>query len=246
MSINNNTSPTPNLTTDSSINSSTDSGLSRPQTMNSQKNKRLVVGLTGGIGSGKSAASNWFADQGIDIIDADVIAHEVVIKGSSTLRKIQKKFGDWVINKSGDMDRAAVRTHVFTHPEALIELEAITHPAIREAAKNQLTASTSPYVVLSAPLLIEGAEAGLANLCHRILVIYVAEDTQLARASLRDEQSAAKIRAIMANQLSREERNSHAHDIIVNEEDLPALHAQLEPLHQTYLAMAQQLKFAAD
>lgn len=224
----------------------TNSSMQRPQTINTRKSKRLVVGLTGGIGSGKSAASAWFAAQGIDIIDADVIAHEVVIKGSATLRKIQKKFGDWVINSSGNMDRSAVRDHVFTYPEALMELESITHPAIREAAKEQLAASTSAYVVLSAPLLIEAAEAGLANLCQRILVIDATENTQLARASLRDEQSAAKIRAIMANQLSREVRNNHADDVVVNEADLAALHSQLQPLHENYLTFAQQLKYAAD
>ncbi|MCG3881697.1 dephospho-CoA kinase [Psychrobacter sp. Ps3] len=214
----------------------------RPQTINKRKNNKLVIGLTGGIGSGKSATSDWFAAKGIDIIDADVIAHEVVAKGSATLRKIQKKFGDWVINGKGEMDRAAVRTHVFTHPEALIELESITHPAIREAAKEQLAASTSEYIILSAPLLIEAAEAGLANLCQRILVVDASEGTQLERASLRDAQSVPKIKAIMANQLSREARNSHADDVVVNDGDIAALHLQLEPLHQTYLALAQQLK----
>jgi len=213
-----------------------------PQT----SNKTLVVGLTGGIGSGKSAASAWFAEQGIDIIDADVIAHETVAKGSDTLRKIQKKFGDWVLNGDGSMDRAAVRTHVFTNPEALIELEAITHPAIRETAKAQLEASTSPYVILSAPLLIEAAEAGLANLCQRILVMDATEDTQLARASQRDDQSIQKIKAIMTNQLSREERNRHADNVILNESNLASLYLQLEPLHQEYLMLAQQLKFAVD
>jgi dephospho-CoA kinase len=211
-------------------------------TINKRKNNKLVIGLTGGIGSGKSATSDWFAAKGIDIIDADVIAHEVVAKGSATLRKIQKKFGDWVINGKGEMDRAAVRTHVFTHPEALIELESITHPAIREAAKEQLAASTSEYIILSAPLLIEAAEAGLANLCQRILVVDASEGTQLERASLRDAQSVPKIKAIMANQLSREARNSHADDVVVNDGDIAALHLQLEPLHQTYLALAQQLK----
>ncbi len=217
----------------------------QPQTPE-HKSKTLVVGLTGGIGSGKSAASDWFAQQGIDIIDADVIAHEVVVKGSSTLRKIQRKFGDWVLNADGDMDRAAVRTHVFTYPDALIELEAITHPAIREAAKKQLAESTSPYVVLSAPLLIEAAEAGLANLCQRILVMDATENTQLERASQRDALSMQKIEAIMVNQLSREERNRHADDVVLNESDLAALYVQLEPLHQDYLKLAQQLKFAAD
>lgn len=210
------------------------------------KSKTLVVGLTGGIGSGKSAASAWFAEQGIDIIDADVIAHEVVAKGSATLRKIQKKFGDWVLNSDGTMDRAAVRTHVFTYPEALIDLEAITHPAIREAAKLQLTASTSPYVVLSAPLLLEAAEAGLANLCQRILVMDATEETQLARASKRDEQSVQKIKAIMTNQLSREERNRQADNVVLNESDLASLYAKLAPLHEDYLTLAQQLKYAAD
>ena len=217
----------------------------QPQTPE-HKSKTLVVGLTGGIGSGKSAASDWFAQQGIDIIDADVIAHEVVVKGSSTLRKIQRKFGDWVLNANGDMDRAAVRTHVFTYPDALIELEAITHPAIREAAKKQLAESTSPYVVLSAPLLIEAAEAGLANLCQRILVMDATEDTQLARASQRDALSVQKIKAMMVNQLSREQRNRHADDVVLNESDLAALYLQLEPLHQDDLKLAQQLKFAAD
>ncbi|CAM3517106.1 dephospho-CoA kinase [Psychrobacter glaciei] len=216
-----------------------------PQTPQ-KKSKTLVIGLTGGIGSGKSAASDWFAEQGIDIIDADVIAHQVVAKGSSTLRKIQKKFGNWVLNDNGEMDRAAVRTHVFTHPEALIELEAITHPAIRETAKLQLAASTSPYVVLSAPLLIEAAEAGLANLCQRILVMDAAVDTQLARASQRDEQSVQKIKAIMVNQLSREERNQHADDVVLNDGNLVDLYLKLEPLHQSYLTLAQQLKYAAD
>ena len=144
------------------------------------------------------------------------------------------------------MDRAAVRTHVFAHPEALVELESITHPAIREAAKEQLAASISDYIILSAPLLIEAAEAGLANLCQRILVVDASEDIQLERASLRDEQSAIKIKAIMANQLGREERNSHADDVVINNDDLAALHLQLEPLHQNYLTLAQTIKHAAD
>lgn len=219
---------------------------SAPQQHTSAKSKKLVVGLTGGIGSGKSAASAWFANQGVDIIDADVIAHEVVVKGSPTLRKIQRKFGDWVINKAGEMDRAAVRSHVFANSDALIELEAITHPAIREAAKEKLAASTADYVVLSAPLLIEAAEAGLANLCQRILVIDASEETQLTRASRRDALSATKIKAIMVNQLDRDERKRHADDVVINEDDLAALHTQLQPLHDAYLSLAQQLKLADD
>ncbi len=237
MSINSQSSPD---------HASANHNMARPQTIKRKQSKKLIVGLTGGIGSGKSATSAWFATQGIDVIDADVIAHDVVAKGSTTLRNIQKKFGDWVINAAEEMDRAAVREHVFTHPAALVELEAITHPAIREAAKIQLAASTSDYVILSAPLLIEGAEAGLANLCQRILVVDATEDTQIARASLRDDQSMIKIKAIMANQLNRDERNQHADDLVTNENDLAALHRQLEPLHQNYLILAQQLKYAVD
>ncbi|GAA0323784.1 dephospho-CoA kinase [Psychrobacter aestuarii] len=198
----------------------------------------MVIGLTGGIGSGKSAASAWFAEQGIDVIDADVIAHAVVAKGSPTLLKIQEKLGDWVLLPSGEMDRAAVRAHVFNHPAALMALEAITHPAIREMAKRQLANSRSPYSILVAPLLIEAAEAGLANLCQRILVIDATEDTQLVRASGRDDQSMAKIKAIMANQLPRAARNEHADDVVCNDATLAELHAQLAPLHQYYLSLA--------
>lgn len=205
----------------------------------SSNRPRLVVGLTGGIGSGKSAATEWFFEQGIDIIDADVIAHEVMAKGSKTLRKLQRKFGDWVIKDNGEMDRAAVRNLVFSSPDALMELEAITHPAIREAAKIKLAQSTSEYVILSAPLLIEGAEAGLANLCQRILVIDASEATQLERASRRDAQSISRIKAIMANQLSREERNRHADDVVVNDGDLSAFYDKLAPLHELYLQQAK-------
>ena len=208
-------------------------------TSNAQK---LVVGLTGGIGSGKTAASDWFAAQGITIIDADVIAREVVSRGQPTLEKIRRKFGDWVLSASGEMDRAAVRDHVFAYPEALIILEAITHPAIRTKAKQALQAATSDYVILSAPLLLESAEAGLASLCHRILVIDLPEHLQLARASRRDEQSEEKIKAVMDNQLPRNQRLGHADDVVCNAGSLEDLYAQLAPLHEQYQQLAAAFK----
>lgn len=204
--------------------------------------QKLVVGLTGGIGSGKTAASDWFASQGVTIIDADVIAREVVAKGQPALEKIKEKFGDWVVTAAGEMDRAAVRDHVFAHPEALMSLEAITHPAIRTQAKQALQAATSDYVILSAPLLLESAEAGLASLCQRILVIDLPEDLQLSRASLRDEQSAAKIQAVMENQLPRDQRLGHADDIVCNAGTLEELYAQLAPLHEHYQQLAASFK----
>ena len=209
-----------------------------PQVFHKPRQNKLVIGVTGGIGSGKSVVTKWFEQQGIDVVDADDIAHQIMKKGSPTLAKLVAKFGDWVLTTEGEMDRKAVRQHVFTYPDALMTLESITHPAIRLEAKRQLAQTKSTYVVLSAPLLLEGAEAGLANLCHRILVIDAPETLQIERASKRDEQTIQKIKAIMDNQLTREDRKEQADDIIINDGDLSNLYTQLEPLHHTYLNMA--------
>lgn len=199
----------------------------------------LVVGLTGGIGSGKTQASNWFAEQGIDVVDADILAREVVAKDSCTLQKIVDKFGDWVIDENGELNRQKLREYVFSRPDALIALEQITHPAIRELAKERLQQSNSEYTILVAPLLLEGFEAGLANLCNRILVIDSSEQTQIERASLRDGQSIEKIQHIMANQLSRQERLAKANDIIENNGTIQELYEKTAILHQKYLKMAK-------
>lgn len=200
----------------------------------------FVLGLTGGIGSGKSKVSQWFAEQGITVVDADVLARRVVAKGSKALRQIVEKFGDWVLTEDGELDRRAMRDYIFERPQALMDLEQITHPAIRQAAKEQVLAATSPYVVLVAPLLLEASEAGLANLCQRVLVVDSREDLQMARASSRDGQTVASIERIMANQLSREARLAQADDVVSNNGSLAELYAQLEPLHQRYLTMAAQ------
>lgn len=202
----------------------------------------FVVGLTGGIGSGKTQASDWFAKQGITIIDADIIAREVVQAGSPTLQKIVDKFGDWVLddsNNGGEMNRQAMREYVFGRPQALMDLEQITHPAIRETAKERLENAKSAYVIIVAPLLLEGSEAGLVNLCNRILVIDTSEALQLARASQRDGQTKERIEHIMANQLSRQERLSKADDVVENVGSLEDLYQQLKPLHEQYLKMAK-------
>lgn len=199
----------------------------------------FVVGLTGGIGSGKTQASDWFATQGITIIDADLLAREVVKKDSQGLAQIADKFGNWVIDEHGELNRAALREFVFTHPQALIDLEQITHPAIRNLAKDLLAKATSPYTILVAPLLLEGSEAGLANLCQRILVVDVDEQTQRLRASKRDGQTPEKIDKIMANQLSREQRLKHATDVVDNNGSIEQLYQQLEKLHQEFLNMAK-------
>ncbi|WP_296402451.1 dephospho-CoA kinase [Psychrobacter sp.] len=202
-----------------------------------------IIGLTGGIGSGKTAVSNWFAAKGIDVVDADVVAHEIMGKGSPTLQMLVEALGDWVVDESGEMDRRAVREHVFADNKALLTLESITHPAIRQEIKNQLSKVKSAYAILSAPLLLESYEAGLVSLCDRVLVVDVSEETQLKRASSRDTQSVEKIKAIMANQLSRQARIEQADDVVCNNEDLVALYAQLEPLHEAYLAFKKLPKY---
>lgn len=200
----------------------------------------FVVGLTGGIGSGKSKVSDWFSQQGIHIIDADVIAREVVQQGSSTLKKIVQKFGNWVLDDKGELNRRAIREYVFARPQALVDLEQITHPAIRNTAKQQLVNATSAYTILVAPLLLEASEAGLANLCHRVLVIDSSEQLQMERASSRDGQTKERIEQIMANQLPREERVKLADDIVLNNGDLTELYEQLPALHEKYLSLSKQ------
>ncbi len=200
-------------------------------------NSKLIIGLTGGIGSGKTVATDWFAGQGIAVIDADVIAHQIVKKGSPTLQKICEQFGDWVLNENGELNRSALRQYVFEHPNALIDLESITHPAIRQQILIELQQADSPYIILSAPLLLEGNEAGLAGLCQHIVVIDALEETQISRASLRDGQTMENIKSVMENQLPRSERCAKADDIVENNGTLDDLYAQLQPLHQKFLDM---------
>lgn len=200
---------------------------------------RLVIGLTGGIGSGKSLASDWFAKQGIEVVDADVISHQVVAKGTPTLVKIQQQFGDWVLDKNNELNRQALRQFVFNDANALMALEAITHPVIRQQAEQQLAAAQSEYVILSAPLLFEAHKAGLVGLCQRVLVIDAPKTLQLSRASNRDGQSVEKIKAVMQHQLSRTERLARADDVAVNDGSPSDLYQQLQTFHQQYLQLAQ-------
>lgn len=197
----------------------------------------LIIGLTGGIGSGKTAASDWFARQGIDVVDADVVARMIVEPGQPALADIKSTFGDWVLQTDGTLDRTALRQHIFKHPEARQQLEALTHPRIRQEIISQLAASTSIYTLLVSPLLIESRQHELVD---RILLIDVPEHLQLSRASLRDSQSSEAIARIMAVQMPRLQRQTHADDIAVNDGELAHLYAQLETLHASYQALARQ------
>jgi len=197
----------------------------------------FIVGLTGGIGSGKTAASDWFAAQGITVVDADVVAREVVAIGEPALVEIAQSFGDWALLPDGTLNRLALRQHVFEHPEDRKKLEQITHSRIHAAMSKQLEAATSPYVILVSPLLLESGKAGLASLCQRILVVDVPESVQRARAGARDGQTPESIDRIIAVQIARHERVALADDIVVNDGELAHLYAQLKVKHDEYLKM---------
>ena len=192
----------------------------------------LILGLTGGIGSGKSAASAWFEQQGIIVVDADVVAREIVAVGQPTLKQIQNTFGDWVIQADGTLDRRALREHIFSVPHARQQLEAITHPAIRQNIIQQLQSATSRYVILVSPLLFETNQH---ELVQRTLLIDADEDLQIQRASQRDRQSIEQIQKIISAQMSREQKQQHADDIVLNDGNLHHLYEKLADLHQHYL-----------
>jgi dephospho-CoA kinase len=196
----------------------------------------LVIGLTGGIGSGKTAASDYLAAKGITVVDADVVARLVVEPGQPALQAIKQHFGSQVIQADGALDRRALREIVFAEPSARKELEAITHPAIGAEILRQLQASHSPYTLLVSPLLLESSQH---KMTQRILLIDVPETLQLARTSSRDQVDEAQVKAIMAAQMSRQDKRSRADDIVVNDSDLASLHRQLDDLHQQYLKMAR-------
>ena len=196
-----------------------------------------ILGLTGGIGSGKSAASDYFAKLGIVVVDADIVAREVVQPGQPAWQAIREHFGPEVLQADGSLNRAWLRQKVFAEPAERQWLEQQTHPRIRASIIQQLQQAQSPYAILSSPLLFE---SGQAKLTARTLVIDVPEALQLQRASARDGNDAEQIRRIMAAQLSRAERCKQADDIVDNSGTLEQLYAQLQGLHERYLDYARR------
>ena len=198
-----------------------------------------ILGVTGGIGSGKTAATDYLQKLGVTVVDADVVAREVVAPGTPALAAIAAHFGPEAIiqdgAQAGQLNRPWMRQCVFSDPNQRLALEAITHPAIRDALMQQLMAAPSAYAVLASPLLWE---SGQVNFVQRTLLIDVSEATQVQRASGRDGVSPAQIEAIMKAQWSRTQRRERADDIISNEGSLAELYAQLDDLHQQYLELA--------
>jgi dephospho-CoA kinase len=196
----------------------------------------FIVGLTGGIGSGKSAAADCFRSLGITVVDADVCARIVVEPNKPVLKTIVEHFGSEILQADGTLDRAALRQKIFADEAERKWLEALLHPLIFEEMWSQLQSAPSSYAILESPLLIE---TGQQAICQRTLVIDAPEAFQLARATARDNNSAAQVKAIMAAQASREQRLAKADDVIVNDGGLAHLHMQVEALHQKYLALVK-------
>jgi dephospho-CoA kinase len=196
----------------------------------------FVVGLTGGIGSGKSAAADEFGRLGATIVDTDAIAHQLTQKGGSAVEKISSVFSaDFVAN--GAMDRRKMRDHVFNNPVERKKLEALLHPMIREESQRRIAASTGPYVVHVVPLLVESRDYKARF--DRILVVDSPEELQIQRVRSRSGLSEDEIRAIIASQAPRAERLAAADDVIDNSGTIDALRQSIFALHQNYLQFAR-------
>jgi dephospho-CoA kinase len=197
----------------------------------------FVVGVTGGIGSGKTAATNAFAKLGIEIVDADVIARVVVEPGTSALTQIAAHFGDAILRADKTLDRAALRQIVFKDTTEKVWLESLLHPLIAAETRRQLQHATSHYVIFVSPLLAETAQK---KICDRIVVVDVPESIQLQRTMQRDNNDAEQVRRIIAAQADRQQRLQHADDVLENTGTLAQLEQRVNELHQSYLVFAEQ------
>jgi dephospho-CoA kinase len=192
----------------------------------------FVVGLTGGIGSGKSAAADEFAKLGVTVVDTDVIAHELTPKGGAALPHIEKQFGKDFLS-GGAMNRKRMRERVFADPAAKKDLEKILHPMIRAESARRIAGAMGPYVIHVVPLLVESPD--YRKRVDRVLVVDVPEGTQVERVRSRSGLSGDEVRAIMRTQVSRAERLAAADDVIDNAGPREALRTQVAALHRKYL-----------
>jgi dephospho-CoA kinase len=197
----------------------------------------FVVGLTGGIGSGKSAAAAEFERLGASVVDTDAIAHELTEAGGPAIPAIQKLFGPEVIGASGAMDRKKMRDRVFAEPVAKKALEALLHPMIREESRRRIAGARGPYVIHVVPLLVESPD--YRSRVDRVLVIDAPEELQVERVRGRSGLSEAEVRAIVAAQATRAERLAGADDVIENRGTIEALREQVAALHRKYLEYSQ-------
>lgn len=194
------------------------------------------VGVTGGIGSGKSSAAALFAERGAGIVDTDDIAHELTRPRGHAMPAIITAFGPGIAAADGSLDRAAMRQRVFSEPAQRKVLEDILHPLIRAEARDRVHRSKAPYVMLVVPLLLE--TAGYPDLVQRVLVIDCEESLQISRTMQRSALTEEAVRAIMAAQLPRPQRLARADDVLLNNGDLAQLRSEVARLHERYLALA--------
>lgn len=194
----------------------------------------LKIGLTGGIGSGKSTVARYFADLGIPVVDADVIARELVTPGSDALAAIVDAFGPDFLRPDGTLDRARLGAHVFSDPAARRRLEGILHPPVLQAMTERAARLEGPYCILVIPLLLETGQSGLVD---RVLVVDAPPELQRRRVAARDALDADRIEAVLAAQTDRTSRLDRADDVIVNDGSCADLRAQVADLHQRYLAL---------
>lgn len=198
---------------------------------------RYTVALTGGIGSGKSTVADAFSQLGVNVIDADLIARQVVEPGSPALLAIAARFGQQMINDDGTLNRRSLRERIFAHVEDKTWLNALLHPLIQQETRRQMQAASSPYVLWVVPLLVEN---NLVANADRVLVVDVAKETQIARTILRDRVSREHAERILAAQATREQRLAAADDVIENMGPPDAIASDVARLHEKYLMLASQ------
>jgi dephospho-CoA kinase len=202
--------------------------------MTSPASKPWILGLTGGIGSGKSAAAQCFVDLGVHLVDADHAARWVVEPGRPALAQIAEHFGPSVLQADGTLNRSALRELIFKDLQQRVWLESLLHPLIREEIRQYLARAESAYAILVSPLLLETSQH---QMVQRVLVIDVPESVQIERTVLRDKTNEEQVRAILKAQASRDERLSRADDVIVNDRDPAWLKSEVERLHHYYLTL---------
>jgi dephospho-CoA kinase len=195
------------------------------------------VGLTGGIGCGKTSATDIFAELGAGVVDTDVISRELTAAGGAAMPQIEREFGAAFVQPDGSLDRARMRELVFADPAAKRRLEAILHPLIREETRRQIEASSAPYVLLVVPLLLE--TGSYSDLTDRVLVVDCDEARQVERVMARSGLTADAVRGIMKAQIGRAERLARADDVLTNDADINQLRHEVTALHQKYAAKAR-------
>jgi dephospho-CoA kinase len=210
-------------------------------TQTSKNFRPLLIGLTGGIASGKSAVAEIFAQLGTPVLDTDQIARDVVEPGTPTLAQLVAEFGNDILDAGGRLDRARMRARVFADTEQRKRLEAITHPAIREELAARAQRAQGPYQIHVIPLLIE---SGRNELYDRVLLVDTTEEAQLKRLTARDNSNLELAQQILAAQASREDRLEAADDVIVNTGTLEDLHQFVQTLHRNYTLLSERINAA--